>query len=225
MKRLTLFTLAIAGMMSAAAPIEAAKPPTNWDGLVQVKSKRLNLVYLQPGADFRGYTKVILAPTELAFEKNWQPDYNAETRSLSSRISDQEMQDALKQGVVAANEIFAQAFTKGGFAVVDTPGPDVLRVNTGIVHIRVNAPDQQSAGRSYSFSGDAGSGTLFVEARDSVTGALLGRAIDQSIAGDNSALWRTSGSNRNDFREMVRRWADASVRGMTELKSLPAVQP
>jgi hypothetical protein len=208
-KRLAIFTAAIAAAVHVAGPV-AAKPPPNWDGLVQVKAKRLNLVYLQPGADFRAYTKVMLAPTELAFEKNWQRDYNRGTRSLSSRISDSDVQDAL---------------TKAGYAVVAEPGPDVLRVNTGIVHIRVSAPDQPTAGRSYNFAGEAGSGTLFVEARDSMTGALLGRAIDQRIAGDNSAAWRTGSSNRGDFRAMVERWATASVRGMDELKSLSPIQP
>jgi hypothetical protein len=223
-KRLALFTVAVAAAVQIAAPV-AAKPPLNWDGLVQVKAKRLDLVYLQPGADFRGYTKVMLAPTELAFEKNWQRDYNRGTRALSSRISDRDVQEALTKGVAASNHIFADAWTKAGYAVVTDPGPDVLRVNTGIVHIRVSAPDQPTAGRAYNFAGEAGSATLFVEARDSLTGALLGRAIDQRVAGDNSAAWRTSSSNRGDFRAMVERWATASVRGMDELKSLSPIQP
>ena len=223
-KRLALFTAACAAAVLVAAPI-AAKPPTNWDGLVQVKAKRLDLVYLQPGADFRGYTKVILAPTELAFQKNWQRDYNSASRSLSGRISDRDIQEALTKGVAAANDIFADAWTKAGYTIVTDPGPDVLRVNTGIVNISVSAPDQQTAGRSYNFAGEAGSATLFVEARDSMTGALLGRAIDQKIAGDNSAAWRTSSSNRADFRAMVQRWADTSVHGITELKSLSPIQP
>jgi Protein of unknown function (DUF3313) len=223
-KRLALFTAAYAAAIVVAAPI-AAKPPTSWDGLVQVKAKRLDLVYLQPGADFRGYTKVMLAPTELAFQKNWQRDYNSATRSLSGRISDRDVQEALTKGVAATNEIFAEAWTKAGYTIVGDPGPDVLRVNTGIVNIDVSAPDQRTAGRSYNFAGEAGSATLFVEARDSMTGALLGRAVDQGIAGDNSAAWRTSSSNRADFRAMVERWADVSVRGISELKSLPPVQP
>ena len=224
MKRLALCTAAIAAAMQVAAPA-AAKPPTNWDGLVQVKAKRLDLVYLQPGADFRGYTKVMLAPTELAFQKDWRRDYNSATRSLSGRVSDRDIQEALTKGVAAANDIFADAWTKAGYTVVSEPGPDVLRVNTGIVNIRVSAPDQPVAGRSYNFAGEAGSATLFVEARDSTTGALLGRAIDQRIAGDNSAAWRTSSSNRADFRAMVERWADVSVRGIGELKALSPVQP
>ena len=225
MKRIALFMAAVASASMLACPAAVAQPPTEWDGLVQVKSKRFDLVYLQPGADFRGYTKVLVEPTEVAFAKNWQRDYNSTTRSLSSRVSDSDVREAITKGVVASSDIFADAWTKGGYAVVNEPGPDVLRIKTGIVNITVNAPDQQTAARSYSFSGEAGFATLFVEARDSQTGALMGRAIDRGIAGDNSAAWRTAVSNRADFRQMVENWAKISVRGVTELKSIPATQP
>ena len=225
MKRHRIFTAALAGAILLAGVPVGAKPPSTWDGLVQVKSKRLDLVYLHPGADFRGYTKVLIEPTEVAFAKNWQRDYNRSSRSLSSRVSDSDVQDAISEGVRAAHDIFAQAWTKGGYTVVQAPGPDVLRVKTGVVNIRVNAPDTQTAGRAYSFSDEAGEATLFLEARDSLTGALLGRAVDQKIVGDTMTAWRTSASNRSDFRYQVEQWANTSVRGMSELKALSPIQP
>ena len=174
MKRLALLTAAIASATLVAGSAAFAKPPTNWDGLVQVKSKRLDLVYLQPGADFRGYTKVLVEPTEVAFAKNWQRDYNRGSRALSARVSDRDVQDAVTEGVRAASSIFTDAWTKGGYAVVTEPGPDVLRVKTGIVNITVTAPEQSTAGRSYSFSGEAGFATLFVEARGLADGCSYG---------------------------------------------------
>jgi hypothetical protein len=212
-------------LMALGGAASAAKAPTSWDGLVQVKSKRLDLVYLQPGADFRAYTKVMIEPTEVAFAKDWQRDYNRSNRSLSSRVSDKDVQDTISEAVRAADGIFAKAWTKGGYAVVTAPGPDVMRVKTGVVNVWVTAPDQATAGRSYSFSQEAGRATLFVEARDSMTGALLGRAVDQRIVGDNFTTWRTSVSNRGDFRGQVEQWADISVRGMAELKALSPIRP
>jgi hypothetical protein len=211
-------------MLIAGASVQA-KPPSTWDGLVQVKSKQLDLVYLQPGADFRAYTKVLIDPTEVAFAKDWQRDYNRSSRSLSSHISDSDIQQAISDGVKAAGDIFSDAWTKGGYQVVTAPGPDVLRVKTGVVNIWVNAPDTMSPGRSYSFSSEAGRATLFVEARDSMTGALLGRAVDQRIVGEHNGAWRTSVSNRGDFRDQVQQWANISVRGMSELKALSPIQP
>ena len=224
MKNRCFLTIAIASAIFLPSPA-AAKPPSTWDGLVQVPSKRLELVYLQPGADFRPYTKVIVEPTEVAFHKNWQRDYNRSHSSLSARISDSEMQDMIGKGGSAADKIFAQAWTKAGFAVVSSPGPDVLRVKTGVLNVTVSAPDTNAAGRIYSFSNEAGQATLFIEARDSTTGALLGRAIDQKVIGDSLTTWRTRTSNRGDFRDQVEDWAKISVGGMAELKALSPINP
>jgi len=217
--------VAVASALLAAGTTAAAKAPTTWDGLVLAKSKRLQHVYLQPGADFRAYTKVIVEPTEVAFAKNWHRDYNRSNRSLSARVSDSEVQAAISKGVNASTDIFTDAWTKGGYQVVATPGPDVLRIKTGVLNIEVNAPDRPVAGNMKSFSEEAGRATLFVEARDSLTGALLGRAVDPRVIGDNNTLWRTSVSNQGDFRDQVQNWANISVRGLTELKSLSPVKP
>jgi hypothetical protein len=203
---------------------EAAKPPVTWDGLVQVPSKKLDLVYLQAGADFRAYTKVMIDPTEVAFEKNWARNYNRSTSSPSSRVSDSEVQKIVAEAVGAASDIFAEAWTKGGYAVVNAPGPDVLQVKTGVLNIAVNAPDRMTAGRTRTYAPEGGRATFFVEVRDSTSGALLGRAVDQRIVGDDFYGWRTSGSNRADFRRQVQRWAELSVRGMNELKALSPIR-
>ena len=225
MKRLSILMAATAAAAMLAVPAVPAAPPTSWDGLVQVKSKRLDLVYLQPGADLRGYTKVLIEPTEIAFAKNWQRDYNSGSRMLAMRVSDSDMHKAIALGVKASHDIFTEAWTKGGFAIATEPGPDVLRVRTGIVNIRISAPERPSAGRVTTFSREAGSATLFVEARDSLTNALIGRGVDQALAGDNMTAWRNASSNRADFRQMVENWATISVHGVTELKSHPVIAP
>jgi hypothetical protein len=76
-----------------------------------------------------------------------------------------------------------------------------------------------TAGRSSTYSGEAGQATLVIEARDSVSGALLGRAVDTQVAGDSSIfINRTRVSNRADFRALAKNWAKNTVRGLQELK-------
>ena len=215
--------VAMASGLALAEPAPA-KAPASWDGLVLVPSKRTDLLYLQPGADFSGYTKVKIDRPEVAFHKNWQRDYNRDTRSLSSRVSDADVQGVISKAVDAADDIFRQAWSKGGYTVVEQPGPDVLRVKTGVLNIRVSAPDRSTT-RMMSFSNEAGTATLFVEARDSLTGALLGRAVDQQVVGDSMSTWRTRASNRADFRDVIERWAQATVRGVAELKSRSPIRP
>jgi len=75
-------------------------------------------------------------------------------------------------------------------------------------------------GRSYSFAEEAGQATFVVELRDSLTNALLGRAVDTNLVGDNTVGRRNSVTNRGDFRDVVERWAEDSLRAMSELKRL-----
>jgi hypothetical protein len=215
------FTMVAASLLAAApaAPALAAKPPTEWDGLVRVKSKRLEYVYLLPGADFREYRKVMIDPTELAFRKNWLRDYNRTVTGLDGRLQERDLQAAISKGSKAADEILAEAYSEGGYPVVTEGGPDVLRLRMGVVDIAVTAPEARMTSRSNTYAGEAGFATLIVEAKDSLTGALLGRAVDGKVAGDNSALWRTSMTNRSDFRAVMKRWASGSVKGLNELKA------
>ena len=133
-------------------------------------------------------------------------------------ITPRSIQKAVTEGGRVATGIFADAFNKGGYPVVSAPGPDVLRIRTAVVNLRVNAPDIQTAGRSYNFAPEAGEATLILEARDSVTGALLGRVVDRRLAGDNSTALRNRVTNRADFRVLGKTWAKHSVDGLNNLK-------
>ncbi len=216
-----LTALALGGATKALA----ASPPAEWDGLSRVRSSRLQNVYLLPGADFRPFTKVMLDPTEIAFRKNWQRDFNSRTmRGVSGRITDADVEQMVDDGGKAASDIFSQAFAAGGFPVVNAAGPDVLRVRTAVVNLTVTSPDRMTSGRSRSYSGEAGTATLVIEARDSVSGALLGRAVDSQVAGDSSIfLNRTRMSNRADFRALAQRWARTAVSGLQQLKATSPV--
>lgn len=216
MRQLVVIGSTVAALLLSVETL-AAPPPQNWDGLVQVPSKRLKYVYLQPGADFSHYRSVMLDPTEVAFHKDWQRDYNRSVRDLSGRVSDRDVETAIREGVAAASDIFAKAWQQGGYSVVTAPGPDVLRVRTAIMNIEVSAPDVRIS-RSYVATDTAGQAMLVVEVRDSDTNALLGRAVDGKLAGDNTHGWRTSMTNRADFRDLVSHWAKITVQGMTELK-------
>jgi hypothetical protein len=210
-------TVLLAGALPAASL--AAPPPENWDGMNKVKSKRFRVAYLAPGVSFKGYTKVMIDPTEVAFDKNWRRDQNSTTRSPSRMISEADLRKIIDQGGPAATDIISKAFAKGGYPVVTAPGPDVLRVRTAVLNIDVNAPDIQSPGRVTSFAQEAGSATYVVEVRDSVTGSLMGRAVDAKIVGDSLVYLRNSVTNRADFARAVQQWADDSVKALKGLQA------
>lgn len=201
---------------------EAPEPsPANWDGLVEVNSRRFDAAFLLPGADFRPYTKVMIDEPEVAFRQNWLRDMNR-SRSAGRRVTDADAQRILDSVGSSTLDIFTRAFTDAGYEVVTRPGPDVLEVRTGIVNLFVNAPDTMSAGRSVTFTTNAGEATLVLEARDSLTRALLARVVDRretrGIPGPTNRATNTS-----EFRSMANRWAGISAQRLAALKEISPV--
>ena len=221
MRGVKLFATAVA--LACVSAGSAAKAPETWDGLVQVKAKKLALAYLRPDADFRAYSKVMFDPPEVAFSKDWQRDFNRSTMSLAGRISDSDVRDGIEEAKKSVSKIFPERFTQEGYQVVDAPGPDVLRVRLGIIDLEVNAPDRNLGARSRTYSMDAGEATFVVEVRDSITNQLLGRALDRREAGEGPAYRRTYGSNVADFEALFDNWARIAARGLNELKAASPV--
>ena len=209
--------------MTAVAAPATAKAPETWDGLVQVKSKKLALAYLLPHADFRAYSKVMFDQPQVAFAKNWQRDFNRSAMTLSGRISDKDVHDAVGQAESSLTKIFPERFTEAGYQVVTVAGPDVLRLGVAIVNLEVNAPERDIPGRSSTFAVDAGEATFAIEARDSLTGQLLGRGVDRREAGEGPTYRRNYSSNLADFEALFDTWARIAARGLTELKAASPV--
>jgi hypothetical protein len=221
MRKLLVAVLAASLPLAIPSPTFAARPPATWDGLILVNSKRIGVVYLSPGADFRGYTKVVIDTPEIAFEKNWQKDYN---RSKVNRVRESDMRRAIDGGSKEFAQILARAHTQAGYQVVQQAGPGVLRISTAVINIKVTAPDIMAAGRSTTWAADAGEATLVVEVRDSVSGDLMGRALDRKIVGDNNFMMRANSvTNRSDFEILFKRWATVSAEGLRKLQALSPI--
>jgi hypothetical protein len=213
----TLPLLALAMLLGTAIADEA---PTNWDGLIEVKPRKMDAVFLMPGADFRPYTKVMIDPTEVAFRKDWMKEMNEPGTALSRRVTEEDAAKILEAARSNFDDIFQEAFTKAGYTVVTAPGPDVLRVSTAVVNLFLNAPDTMSPGRSRTFTANAGEATLVIEVRDSPTNALLGRVVDRRETLDSGGMqMATSVSNLSDFRQLFKRWATTTASGLDELKA------
>jgi hypothetical protein len=222
MMRQWMAPLAASALVLSAVPAVtvAAAPPAEWDGLVRVDSKRLALVYLLPGTDFRPYTKVMIDTPEVAFRKNWVRDYNSDHLSLTRQISTSDADKIKHRASDGFDKILIKAYQDAGYQVVQAPGPDVVLVRPGVLDLEIAAPDTMSPGMSVTWAVDAGEATVVLEARDSITNALLGRAVDRREAGDAvNGMPRSSVSNQADFAELFRRWAKASADGLTVLKA------
>lgn len=219
-------TLLVSGLalLLVAAPVTAQQPVTaeSWDGLVEVNARRIDTAFLAPGADFRPYTKVMLDEPEVAFRQNWLRDVNRGSRGASGRVTERDAARILDSVSAGKIDLFTNAFNNAGFEVVTRPGPDVLRVRTAIVNLVVNAPDTMPAGRTTTFTANAGEATLILEARDSETNALLARIIDRretrNIAGRANRVTNTA-----DFRALANSWAQVAATRLTTLKEISPI--
>jgi hypothetical protein len=215
----------LAGLLAAGYSLcaHAAAPamPATLEGLVKVPSKRLAAVYLLPGVDVRAYSKVMIDPTQVSFRKDWVKDMNR-SRGMSRRINEkdaQEIADAMRSGF---EDIFAAAFKAKGYEVVTTPAPDVLRLSPAVLNVYLNAPDPMGGPGVRTYTVEAGEATLSLAVRDSTTGALLGVAMDRSTTrGAGHPTFTTSVSNRAEFENLFRYWANICVNGLERLKTKP----
>jgi Protein of unknown function (DUF3313) len=211
-------------LLLVAAPVAAQQPAAaeSWDGLVEVNARRIDTAFLAPGADFRPYTKVMLDEPEVAFRANWLRDVNRGSRGASGQVTERDAQRILESVSAGQTDLFTTAFNNAGFETVTRAGPDVLRISSAIVNLVVNAPDTRSAGRSTTFTANAGEATLVLEARDSQTNALLARIVDRretrNIAGRANRVTNTA-----DFRALANSWAQIAASRLTTLKEISPI--
>jgi len=214
-----IIAFVVFGFLSSAACSQAPESP---DSLVKVKPRQMEMAWLLPGADFRPYTKVIISRTQVAFRQNWMKDYNLNSGGIGNFVSQDDANKIMAAAQTNFDDVFVQAFKKAGYEVVTTAGPDVLRVNSAILDLNVNAPLGASTGQT-TWIISAGDAALIVEVRDTMTNALLGRVADRRATQELGRQLATTATNIYDFRQLFNLWAGICINALGELKSASPV--
>lgn len=203
-----------------------AQLPPEMAELKLVKSRHLDQVYLHPQADFKAYTKVMIDPAQVSFAKNWLKDMNNQRGISGSKISPEQAAKVAEEARKGFGDLFAAAFKAGGVEVVSSPGPDVLRLTPAVINLYVNAPAAgSSATRTYALS--AGQASFVLAARDSISGALIGMALDkrETRSATGAPVMVDGVINRAEFETLFKRWAQIAVKGFNALREGPAPAP
>jgi hypothetical protein len=179
--------------------------PQEWDGLVRVQISGLDHAYVRPDASLADYTRLMIDPVEVSFSKRWDP---RDQPNPQRRLRGEDLERIRREiGQLVREGFVKELQQKGGYPVVEQPGPDVLRVTLAIAELYITAPDVKTPGRDRVYTSDAGQMTLLAELRDSETGQVLARAADTR---DGRAFgWRAadSVSNSAEARYAVAQWA------------------
>jgi hypothetical protein len=202
------FRVLIAVAFASIAGITVAAPShsATAEGLIAVRSRNLDELYLRPDANLASYRKVLIDPVRVGFHKDWlRYGYTAN----AARPVGEDNVRRIAAGIASdAQANIAEAFKARGYEIVSAPGPGVLRLSPIIAELYVNAPDRHSPWREKVFTREAGQAVLLLDVSDSASGTLLGRVAHHAIADQMGRFARASdGSNRFWFDAMSRRWA------------------
>jgi hypothetical protein len=182
---------------------------STWDGLEIIEDSNVHHASINPDADFSVFQRISILEPYVAFRSNWQRDQNR-SRSRRVRASDAErIQDDVARLFM---DVFIERLEAAGYTVVNYADEDVLILRPAIIDLDVTAPDVRSAGRSRTYVASAGAATVFLELFDSLTGDLLGRAVDRRSAGRQSfGIQSNRLTNRSAARREFQAWADQLI--------------
>jgi hypothetical protein len=194
-------------IVTASAQAAAQLPNESHDGLELVPRRDANgmeVVYVRPGATLTAYKRVMLDPVTVAFDPSWKP------RPAMSAPDRERVRRELAE---AFRTVFAEELaTKGGYAIVETAAPDVLRVSASIVDLYIEMPGVGTSQWSRTVVTDSRM-SLIGELRDAESGAILARVADRRVASSRGKIpgsirWTTQGTNRAEALRALQTWAE-----------------
>jgi len=180
------------------------------DGLVRVDNAVVPVAYLKPDLDLTPYTRFMLDPVEVAYQKDPGNVRRAAFAGADANFALTPRQMENFRGYF--EEAVVEALTEdGGYELTTEPGPDVLRITAALIDLVVRVPTQTMGGRDESFTRSYGLVSLILELRDSESGEIFARAGDRRDPTRNTSnrLARVSpGFVRADTEAMFRHWAE-----------------
>lgn len=207
--------VATAGYASAQEPPPPMKVQTGpdaevtADGLYRVDNSLMALAYVKPDMNLQGYTKFMLDPVSVAYQK----DPHGRRRSMGGGQENFALSPSQMNNLKTwFQEEVVEALTEdGGYELVDAPAPDVLRIATALLDLVVKVPTQQTAAPTRAVTRSTAEVTLMVELRDSESGEILARVADRrdptgSSMNENFSYVSPS-YVQADMRELFKFWA------------------
>lgn len=150
------------------------------DGLVRVPSTRKAGVYRAPDVKFAHYQRVMLSPALVDFRKRSNSDNTARVGSSIKQGLKPSERERISNELVKYfhDELVEELIERGGFILVDAPGPDVIRIDPIIADLDITAPDAGTTPGVRSYVKNAGSMTLIVNLYDATANVPIARVID-----------------------------------------------
>jgi hypothetical protein len=212
----SIFRTAVLGLSASIVIGCAATPGTidtspeaevTFDGLYPVKGGRMDQAWARKDLSAESYTKVMLQGVGVEY----RPGGETRRRPIGNTTSQHYAVTAEQRAHFESEmrEAFMEELAKGeNFEIVTEPGPDVLLVRGGLLDV-VSFVPPEPIGNADIYLSTVGEASLILEMRDSISGAILVRAVDRRAAEDSAHGFTRSNSVSNmvEFRRLARTWA------------------
>lgn len=202
-----LLVAIIAGCSTAPPTIDTSPgAEVTFDGLHEVQNSRADKAWARPGVDLSQYSKIMIAGAGVEYRPGGESGRSFYSRSSGGHFEVTEDQKERFRTVMT--EAFLDELGKSErFAIVDERGPDVLLIKGALLDVVSYVPDEP-VGRTSIYLSQVGEATLVLEIRDSVTDAILARAVDRRAA-ENAMGFTESNrvTNRAEVRRVAKYWA------------------
>jgi len=193
-------------------PAHAANPhietgadaEVSFDGLHRIKRSRVDAAWVRQDLDLSGYEKLLVQDAGITYRPvEWTGSERAAAERGETEFPITE-ENRTKLAELFRAEILEEVAKNNRYTLSTTPGPDVLLLIGGLIDVVSHVPPEKP-GRSNTYLRSIGEATLVLELRDSLTGAILARAIDRRSA-TTFAHKSSSGLNRQDVKRLASSW-------------------
>lgn len=192
----------------------SAEAEATFDGLYPVKGGRMDAAWARPDFSVEPYSKIMLQGVGIEYRPGGETRRSSISSTRADHYAISEKGKALFQAEM--REAFFEELAAGEhFEIVDEPGPDVLLIRGGLLDVISFVPPEP-IGNVDVYLSQVGEATLVLEMRDSVTDAILIRAVDRRAAESTAFGFSHSNrvSNMSEFRRVARAWGSILREGL-----------
>lgn len=188
-----------------------------FDGLAPINNSNFRDAWADPDVDFKKYDKIILGDAEFEFRAVKKTSNLSSMRSSNNNEFwiDDENRAKLVETVTA---VFSKELANAkGFTITEERGPDTL-VLVGALHDIVSRVPPQMVGAGEIYLSSIGEATLILEARDSMSGETIYRAVDRrAIERMGDMVQANSVTTWAEVRRWAGRWATRLRMGLESI--------
>jgi hypothetical protein len=204
----SIFVMVVSGCATQAPTVDtSAGAEMTFDGLFPVENSRADAAWARPDVDLSPYSKIMLQGVGVEYRPGGETGRSMSSRSNASHFEVTEEQKDRFEALM--REVFLEELGRSEhFTIVTEPGPDVLLVRGGLLDV-VSFVPPDTVGRSDIYLSRVGEATLVLELRDSITEAILARAVDRRAAEQSGGFMSSSNrvTNAAEIRRLARTWA------------------